>query len=171
MWVRASNSNNCFVCLLESKYDLFRLVFPLRGSCLHIHKHTRIPYYRICWRALILDFFVSIFMLPAWISYFVYPPATCSVDKTLCLIFLGDQILTTISLIIGVLELFYMKLQTTEFNAWTVLFENRRRFVRVSLELRPKAHCWVVLFVPWSRVSHLGAKNDADRKHTAFVSN
>jgi hypothetical protein len=123
-----STFNNCFVCLLESPFDIFRLIFPLRGTCQHSKnsKPSQVAYYRISKNVVLLDILFSTVLLFSWITYFIYPFQMCETDKARCLLLLSDQMLVTISIVIGFLELFYMKMQTLEFNAWTRTIEKIR---------------------------------------------
>ncbi|KYB28726.1 hypothetical protein TcasGA2_TC032427 [Tribolium castaneum] len=83
------------------------------------------PEYRFSLPVLIFDGFMFIFVFFAWITYFIYPPRVCKTDQIHCLIFLGEQIIATTSILIGFLEVFHISEQVVEFNSWAKLIHER----------------------------------------------
>jgi hypothetical protein len=124
--------NNCLVCLLKSRCDIFRLIFPVTGTCQH--SSTSKPpraYYRISRPVIWLDVLLITFLAASCVKCFIDLPQIYRTDKTLSLILLSDQILVMVSTVSGFLKLLSMKVQIIEFNAWIATID-RRRFYGVK---------------------------------------
>ena len=120
--------NNCFVCLLSSKYDIFRLIFPLEGVCPHGNKFVRKTCYRISLVPLFLNCCLFLFTVTTWITYLIYVPEACATNKPFCLLLLGDGMVVSIHIFSTIFLMLNLKLQLSEFNAWIKLFETRKLF-------------------------------------------
>jgi hypothetical protein len=124
--------NNCLVCLLKSRFDIFRLIFPVTGTCQHSStSKPPIPYYSISWTVVLVDVLLIICLVASCVKCFIDLPQIYKTDKTLGLILLSDQVFVMVSIVSGLLQLLSMKEQTTEFNAWIATI-NQRRFYGVK---------------------------------------
>lgn len=119
---------NCLICLFQSKYNIFEVIFPVKGHCLHRNENVTKPHFQIskfwiCFGALYTTFLV----IPA-ISYCYYLPEICTKNTFVCLILSADEIFGVTSITVCLVTLGTLKITKHERNLWLRLFENRKLF-------------------------------------------
>jgi hypothetical protein len=126
---RRTKINNCFVCLLTSKFDFLYLFFPVRGCCEHsrFFRSSR-PVYFCSKPTFFVDVLISISQISILASYFFNIRETCQHNIFICLILTGDCIFTSTTVTLSILYQITVNAQVLEFRAWTKLFQKRKLY-------------------------------------------
>lgn len=119
----------CFVCLLHLKYNVFQKGYPVQGYCKHLVKKYSGPgYYKI---SKFCCFICIVLTIPQLLVLSVQSfslPEICQKTKSLCLIFISDQVFCVCSFLLFFSTFLNLKIYEKEINAWLFLFENSYLF-------------------------------------------
>ena len=127
--LKKSDSEECLMCNLRWKYDIFHFVFPLQFYCKHLkYRFSSKPFSEVCkWRQVLSVLSQFLFAVPV-VPYFFYFPTVCHNNKLACLSLVSDQIFMTTSIFISTLVLMNIRKFQVEVNSWLYLFENRQKY-------------------------------------------
>lgn len=121
-------SDLCLICLFHSNYNLFGIVFPVKGYCQHLHPKTvSKPHFSISKFWFFFNVVATVFMTFAAFSSFFYLPKICR-EMSSCLIFVADEFFSISSISFNLIMFGKLNIGKDELNSWLFIFENRERY-------------------------------------------
>lgn len=117
------------MCILQSKYDCYRYIFPIRFCCKHSNTNfSQKPCFKLSKILLTLSWIQYVLTFIPVAAYFVNLPSVCQRDQYLCVFLISDQVFGVSSLLLGGTILFKLETQRQELAFWLSLFENHNSY-------------------------------------------
>jgi hypothetical protein len=118
-------ASTCLVCLLRVNYDIFQRFYPVQGYCQHSKTYfSSKPQYKISQKLLVHNIVMALLYVAPLISYSIYMPEVCRTDKSLCLIFIADEIYLVCGIVLSLILFAKIKFNQLELNCWSFIFDN-----------------------------------------------
>jgi hypothetical protein len=118
-------ASTCLVCILRENYDLYEKFYPVQGYCPHSKTYfSHTPHYKFSRKCLVPNIIITLFCVAPLVSYSIYLPEVCRHDKSLCVIFVADEIYIICCIILSLILFVKLKSQQCELNFWSFLFDN-----------------------------------------------
>lgn len=134
--------NDCIVCIFLPKFDVFKLVLPIKGSCVKakFSMHNGLLH---------LNIIITCLGLLNVIFYYTFFGNVCNTTNFLCIVFLVEQVQIIDTLFLMSLFLYYLKLICWELNTCIDLYHKLTK-----LNPKNKLNFWEYNKV--KRISSLG---------------
>lgn len=117
---------DCVVCLFKNKFDIFRLVFPIKSSCTH-------SMFSIIKRQLYLNLYFCILGFVNVSYYFSFLSEICNNTSFVCIVFLTDQFKIVETVMLMALYFRYLEDVCLELNTCVMLYQ---KLTKISLKNR-----------------------------------
>jgi hypothetical protein len=119
--------SNCFVCISRSVFDPLFVLNPIKGFCPHSKCSTALtPTFKISKMALIFNLLLALSLLYPTVTSLPSIMRMCRIQKSLCLIILGDQLFIVSSSILEILITAKVKALREEMLTWSNIFQHRQ---------------------------------------------
>jgi hypothetical protein len=117
--------STCLVCILRANYDLFRRTYPVQGYCPHSKTNfSPKPQFKLSQKLLVHNIVMILLYVAPLISYAIYLPEVCRTDKSLCLIFIADELHLFCCIVLSLMLFAKIKFYQFELNCWSFIFDN-----------------------------------------------
>ena len=109
----------CAVCVFDTKFDAFRLIYPVRGYCRHSRFfHSLTPHFKFYKPSAILVSIILLLEATSSIGLIFHTPTICQRKKSLCLVFITDVIFVIGTSLLTAVTFIYYKTEINQLNIW-----------------------------------------------------